>query len=189
MSLRKVFRSRKFSKSFRELKEQDEDQGRGRRIVGDSAELDRIADGRDSSASWSTMLPELLGEIIQRVEASEDQWPNRQNVVACACVCKRWREITREIVRSPSHGGKITFPSCLKQVSSWENKLLFFHPFVFPSNFLARIFISILIWVMRRSFVIVGNLSLHLELYALFFFFERVMLGYVYYSVWFLYIV
>ncbi|XP_015899184.3 tubby-like F-box protein 7 [Ziziphus jujuba] len=118
MSLRKVFRSRKFSKSFRELKEQDEDQqGRGRRIVlGNSAELDpAAADGGDSSASWSTMLPELLGEIIQRVEASENQWPNRRNVVACACVCKRWREITKEIVRSPSHGGKITFPSCLKQ--------------------------------------------------------------------------
>lgn len=122
MSLRKVFRSRKFSKSFRELKEQDEDQGRGRRIAGGdpAAELDRVVDGGDSSASWSNMLPELLGEIIQRVEATEDQWPHRRNVVACACVCKRWREITKEIVRSPPRSGKITFPSCLKQVSALE---------------------------------------------------------------------
>ncbi|OMO74747.1 hypothetical protein CCACVL1_16482 [Corchorus capsularis] len=66
--------------------------------------------------SWSTMLPELLGEIMERVEASEDRWPQRQNVVACACVCKKWREATREIVRASSpSSGKITFPSCLKQ--------------------------------------------------------------------------
>ncbi|XVE53124.1 hypothetical protein DITRI_Ditri02bG0179100 [Diplodiscus trichospermus] len=66
--------------------------------------------------SWSAMLPELLGEIMERVEASEDRWPQRQNVVACACVCKKWREAMREIVgaSSPS-SGKITFPSCLKQ--------------------------------------------------------------------------
>lgn len=73
---------------------------------------------RDSShgVSWSSMLPELLGEIIRRVEASEDRWPQRQNVVVCGCVCKRWRDVTREIVRSPHQSGKITFPSCLKQV-------------------------------------------------------------------------
>ncbi|GAU44879.1 hypothetical protein TSUD_99790 [Trifolium subterraneum] len=61
------------------------------------------------------MLPDLLAEIIKRVDVAEEQWPHRQNVVACACVCKRWRDITREIVRSPSRNGKITFPSCLKQ--------------------------------------------------------------------------
>lgn len=120
MSLRKALLSRKFSKSFRELKFRDDDQARGgdRRVASrDSAELDRVADYADSSSSssWSTMLPELLGEIIQRVENSEDKWPNRQNVVACACVCKRWRDITKQIVRSPSYSGKITFPSCLKQ--------------------------------------------------------------------------
>ncbi|XP_021287472.1 tubby-like F-box protein 7 [Herrania umbratica] len=70
----------------------------------------------EGGESWSTMLPELLGEIMERVEASEDRWPQRQNVVACACVCKKWREVTREIVRaSPPSSGKITFPSCLKQ--------------------------------------------------------------------------
>ncbi|KAH1105593.1 hypothetical protein J1N35_009361 [Gossypium stocksii] len=65
--------------------------------------------------SWSTMLPELLSDILERVEASEDQWPSRQNVVASACVCKKWREVTREIVKASPASGKITFPSCLKQ--------------------------------------------------------------------------
>ncbi|XWS10897.1 hypothetical protein CRYUN_Cryun38cG0037700 [Craigia yunnanensis] len=70
----------------------------------------------EGGESWSTMLPELLGEIMERVEASEDRWPQRQDVVACACVCKKWREATREIVRASSpSSGKITFPSCLKQ--------------------------------------------------------------------------
>ncbi|XP_048442902.1 tubby-like F-box protein 7 [Pyrus x bretschneideri] len=115
MSLRKAFRSRKFSKSFRELKLSDEDQatGGGRRVVRDSDCAD--SSSSPSSSSWSDMLPELLGEIIRRVEASEDKWPHRKNVVACACVCKRWRDITKEIARSPSYSGKITFPSCLKQ--------------------------------------------------------------------------
>ncbi|KAJ0250462.1 Tubby-like F-box protein 7 [Hirschfeldia incana] len=68
-----------------------------------------------SSSSWSAMLPELLSEIIRRVEDTEDTWPHRRDVVACACVSKQWRKITREIVRSsPINSGRITFPSCLK---------------------------------------------------------------------------
>ncbi|KAL5058045.1 hypothetical protein RYX36_029649, partial [Vicia faba] len=47
------------------------------------------------------MLPDLLAEIIRRVEAAKEQWPRRQNIVACACVCKRWRDVTRETVRAP----------------------------------------------------------------------------------------
>ncbi|GER53216.1 tubby like protein 7 [Striga asiatica] len=67
--------------------------------------------------SWAGMLPELLGEIMQRVEASEEKWPQRQNVVACACVCKRWREAARETVERAAinEPGKITFPSALKK--------------------------------------------------------------------------
>ncbi|XP_058095551.1 tubby-like F-box protein 1 [Magnolia sinica] len=77
-------------------------------------------EGDDSASDpddncWSLMLPELLSDIIQRVESSEDRWPLRKNVVSCACVCKRWRDVTRSIVRSPQHSGKITFPSSLKQ--------------------------------------------------------------------------
>uniref|UniRef100_A0A0C9S6J6 Tubby-like F-box protein n=1 Tax=Wollemia nobilis TaxID=56998 RepID=A0A0C9S6J6_9CONI len=65
--------------------------------------------------SWSNMLPELLTEMIQRVEASEGTWPSRKNVVACAAVCKSWREITKEIVKGPDQCGKLTFPASLKQ--------------------------------------------------------------------------
>ncbi|KAL7143439.1 hypothetical protein ABFS83_08G190700 [Erythranthe nasuta] len=70
-----------------------------------------------NSISWAGMPPELLGEIIQRVEASEDKWPQRQNVVAFGCVCKRWRDATREAVEKSSlrQPGKITFPSSLKK--------------------------------------------------------------------------
>ncbi|KAK2422497.1 tubby F-box protein [Trifolium repens] len=106
MSLMKVFRSRKFSRSFKEVQSLDAISDDRRGISGRES-----ADGSD----WSTMLPDLLAEIIKRVDVAEEQWPHRQNVVACACVCKRWRDITREIVRSPSRNGKITFPSCLKQ--------------------------------------------------------------------------
>ena len=110
MSLRKVFRSRKFSKSFKEVLPAE-----GAAVEGGVAgTVEEAANGNNNG--WSSMLPEILGEIVRRVDAAEEQWPNRQNVVACACVCKRWRDITREVVRVPSHTGKITFPSCLKQV-------------------------------------------------------------------------
>ncbi|KAM1115414.1 hypothetical protein TB2_038488 [Malus domestica] len=60
MSLRKAFRSRKFSKSFRKLKLSDEDQARGgdRRVVRDSDCAD--SSSSPSSSSWSDMLTELL---------------------------------------------------------------------------------------------------------------------------------
>ncbi|RDX91827.1 Tubby-like F-box protein 7 [Mucuna pruriens] len=106
MSLRKVFRSRKFSRSFKEVPVVDAAAGEGR---------DGGAEEAAHGNGWANMLPEILGEIVRRVDAAEEQWPSRQNVVACACVCKRWRDITREVVREPSHPGKITFPSCLKQ--------------------------------------------------------------------------
>lgn len=83
-------------------------------VVSSSAE----SQSESESNSWANMLPELLGEIMQRVEANEDQWPMRRNVVACACVCKRWREAVTEVVEKGSlhQPGKITFPSSLKQV-------------------------------------------------------------------------
>ena len=138
MSLRRSILSRRtfaLSKSFKEFRTLDSSESRSEpalrpRIVdgdvsdeeeeesGDGAAGDsgirRVDSGRGDS--WSTMLPELLGEIIQRVEASENRWPTRRNVVSCACVCKRWRDITREVVRSRLDSGQITFPSCLKQV-------------------------------------------------------------------------
>ncbi|XP_021773838.1 tubby-like F-box protein 7 [Chenopodium quinoa] len=87
--------------------------------AGNHHNSDDDADG----GRWSTLFPELLADIIARVESTEDKWPLRRNVVVCACVCKRWRDVTREIVKSPLSTAKITFPSCLKQPGPRENPL------------------------------------------------------------------
>ncbi|KAL3531418.1 hypothetical protein ACH5RR_010740 [Cinchona calisaya] len=64
---------------------------------------------------WANMPPELLREVLVRIEESESTWPWRKNVVACAGVCRSWRDITKEIVRTPEISGKLTFPISLKQ--------------------------------------------------------------------------
>ncbi|CAD5172586.1 unnamed protein product [Musa acuminata subsp. malaccensis] len=64
---------------------------------------------------WANLPPELLLDVIQRVEASEVAWPERRHVLACAAVCRSWRNITKEVVRSPEQCGQITFPFPLKQ--------------------------------------------------------------------------
>lgn len=71
---------------------------------------------------WASLPPELLHEIIRRVEESEASWPARAAVVSCASVCKSWRGITMETVRVPEQCGKLTFPISLKQVKdSFQN--------------------------------------------------------------------
>ena len=73
--------------------------------------------GAEPEAScWSGLPPELLRDILKRVEQSEDEWPRRKSVVACAGVCSTWREVTRDIVAGPEFTGKVTFPVSLKQV-------------------------------------------------------------------------
>nr|ACF81323.1 unknown [Zea mays] len=67
------------------------------------------------SSCWASLPPELLRDVIERLETSEDTWPSRKHVVACAAVCRTWREMCREIVKSPEFSGKITFPVSLKQ--------------------------------------------------------------------------
>lgn len=80
------------------------------------SEDDVAEDGSDGGGSrWGNMVPELVGEIVKRVEATDDMWPNRKNVVAFGCICKRWREVTKDLVKSPLRSGKITFPCSLKQ--------------------------------------------------------------------------
>ncbi|QCD81762.1 hypothetical protein DEO72_LG2g2092 [Vigna unguiculata] len=64
---------------------------------------------------WANLPQELLFDIIQRVEESETSWPDRAVVVFCASVCKSWRSITKEIVKTPEQCGRITFPISLKQ--------------------------------------------------------------------------
>ncbi|GAA0140535.1 scaffold/adaptor protein [Lithospermum erythrorhizon] len=84
---------------------------RSHRVVQDSAV---VVDALRQSC-WANMPPELLRDVLMRIEASEDTWPPRKNVVACAGVCKSWREIMKEIVRVPEILGKLTFPISLKQ--------------------------------------------------------------------------
>ena len=65
---------------------------------------------------WANLPPELLLDVIQRVESSEATWPARRQVVACAAVCRSWREVTKEVVKTLEECGRITFPISLKQV-------------------------------------------------------------------------
>lgn len=151
MSLRRSFLSTKIShrsftlsKSFKEFKSPDTqisfNYNRKEEIETAEKENDSNKEeqqndvvgksGLDNSGMWAGMLPELLGEIIQRVEVSEEQWPQRQNVVACGCVCKQWRKATKDVVDKASvhpQAAKITFPSCLKKVENvvYSEVLLF----------------------------------------------------------------
>lgn len=65
---------------------------------------------------WATMPPELLRDVLMRIESSEDTWPSRKNVVSCAGVCRNWRDLVKEIVQVPELSSKLTFPISLKQV-------------------------------------------------------------------------
>ncbi|KAL3845435.1 hypothetical protein ACJIZ3_002838 [Penstemon smallii] len=67
------------------------------------------------SSCWANLPPELLFDVIKRLEESESTWPARKHVVACAAVCRSWRDMCKEIVRSPEFCGKLTFPVSLKQ--------------------------------------------------------------------------
>ncbi|XP_042030729.1 tubby-like F-box protein 7 [Salvia splendens] len=91
---------------------------RGRQKQQQKTAVDSCGElGPDESDRWAGMLPELLGEIMQRVEAMEEHSPQRQNVVACACVCRKWREAAKEAAEKASvdHPGIITFPPSLKK--------------------------------------------------------------------------
>ncbi|KAM5563915.1 tubby-like F-box protein 3 [Rosa sericea] len=84
---------------------------RSHRVVQDTSfRIDAL-----KQSCWANMPPELLRDVLMRIEASDDTWPPRKNVVACAGVCKNWREIMKEIVKSLEVSGKLTFPISLKQ--------------------------------------------------------------------------
>lgn len=65
---------------------------------------------------WANMPPELLRDVLMRLEEAESLWPLRRDVVACAGVCRSWRDIMKEIVKTPELSGKMTFPISAKQV-------------------------------------------------------------------------
>ncbi|KAE9599011.1 hypothetical protein Lal_00044123 [Lupinus albus] len=97
---------------------------RSQRVVQDDSSMDAvvISDGLTQSC-WAHMPQELLREVIFRIEASEDTWPQRKSVVACAGVCRSWRHITKEIVKIPQFSSKITFPISVKQPGPREHLL------------------------------------------------------------------
>lgn len=86
---------------------------RSQRVVQDNSAV-----GIDAfkQSCWANLPPELLRDVLMRIEASEDTWPPRKNVVSCAGVCRSWRGIMKEVVKSPEVSGKLTFPISLKQV-------------------------------------------------------------------------
>lgn len=83
-----------------------------------SPEISSAEDGdeEEGEGTWSALVPELLNDIMRRVHAGAERWPRRRDVVACAGVCRRWREASVKFVRPPLEGGGITFPSSLKLV-------------------------------------------------------------------------
>lgn len=78
-----------------------------------------VGDGLAQSC-WAHMPQELLREVLIRIESSENAWPPRKSVVACAGVCRSWRRITKEIVKTPEVSGRLTFPISVKQVCDLE---------------------------------------------------------------------
>lgn len=69
------------------------------------------------NSCWANLPQELLYDVIRRLEESENTWPARKHVVACAAVCQSWRNMCKEIVKNPEFCGKLTFPVSLKQVN------------------------------------------------------------------------
>lgn len=110
---------------------------RSRRVVQDSSmavEKSKINMGKSNKSDadededcsyfcWASLPPELLREVLLKVEESECNWPARKHVVACAGVCKSWREVMKELVKTPEVSGKITFPISVKQPGPRESLL------------------------------------------------------------------
>ncbi|KAE9594621.1 hypothetical protein Lal_00037451 [Lupinus albus] len=97
---------------------------RSHRVIQDASSIDVavVSDGLTQSY-WAHMPQELLREVLIRIEASEDTWPKRKSVVACAGVCHSWRHITKEIVKIPQFSSRITFPISVKQPGPREHLL------------------------------------------------------------------
>jgi tubby and related proteins len=91
-----------------------------RTLVGNvrvSPEISAEDKGEADEGTWSALVPELLSDILRRVNDGAEWFPCRRDLVACAGVCRRWREASVALVQPPLEGGGITFPSSLKQVS------------------------------------------------------------------------
>lgn len=90
---------------------------------GSASSFSSPSDCLDQSV-WVDLPPELLLDIINRVESGQTSWPGRRDVVACASVCKGWREMTKEVVKVPEISGLLTFPVSVKQVYTLSTTFL-----------------------------------------------------------------
>ncbi|PIN14969.1 hypothetical protein CDL12_12394 [Handroanthus impetiginosus] len=73
-----------------------------------------IAPESVEQGQWANLPPDLLLDIIRRVEASETAWSSRVVIIFCASVCRSWRDTTKEIVKTPNECKRLTFPISLK---------------------------------------------------------------------------
>ncbi|CAI9110792.1 OLC1v1010876C5 [Oldenlandia corymbosa var. corymbosa] len=122
-----------FKSIIRELKEMKEGIGNisRRRIEGkhwrkrtrSHIAPDVVVPEEIQQGQWANLPPELLLDIIRRVEESETSWPARAVVVFCAAVCKSWRDITKETVKTLEECGRLTFPISLKQPGPRESPI------------------------------------------------------------------
>ncbi|KAL9228122.1 hypothetical protein vseg_003734 [Gypsophila vaccaria] len=124
MSIRSIFNDMKeefgsISRRGFESKSSRGFRSRSQRVVQDSL----VALDVFKQSCWANMPPELLRDVLMRIEASESSWPLRKNVVACAGVCRSWRDIMKEIVKTPEVSGKLTFPISLKQPGSRDTPI------------------------------------------------------------------
>ncbi|KAL8145026.1 tubby-like F-box protein 5 [Apium graveolens] len=94
--------------------------GRGRSYV--APERFSFPSTTVQQSRWANLPPELLLDIIRKIEAHE-KWPARRDVVCCAAVCKSWRDMTKEIIRTPEQCGLLTFPVSLKQPGPRDSPL------------------------------------------------------------------
>ncbi|CAI5955914.1 unnamed protein product [Closterium sp. NIES-65] len=86
--------------------------------------------------TWASLPPELLRDVIARVEASDSSWPGRRSVVACAGVCRSWRELTRELRQSQGSyepSGQITISDELRKPRPGPARSRIHHPHFLPS--------------------------------------------------------
>ncbi|KAL9859040.1 Tubby-like F-box protein 5 [Arabidopsis thaliana] len=54
---------------------------------------------------WANLPAALLRDVMKKLDESESTWPARKQVVACAGVCKTWRLMCKDIVKSPEFPG------------------------------------------------------------------------------------
>lgn len=121
-----------FKNIVRDLRERNSNKSIGRRGRSHIAPEGSVSSSSSNNqcldqSIWVDLPPELLLDIIHRIESGQTSWPARRDVVACASVCRSWRQMTKEVVKVPELSGLLTFPISLKQVTLCE---LFFRPLI-----------------------------------------------------------